>query len=297
VRLTVRVPATSANLGPGFDSFGLALDLCNDVTIDTELTGVAWEGQGADELPTDGTDMVSRAIAHVAAGFGVPLPSFGLRGVNLIPLERGLGSSAAAAVAGVALGIRLLGLDDRSMATEGGVEVATLGLATEIEGHPDNAAPATLGGLTLAFATQEGPWATRFDLAPGLRAVALVPTGARIATIEARRALAATVPLEDAVFNASHAALAMMALTSRPDLLVVALDDRLHQGARLAGVPDVASTFAALRDAGVAVCVSGSGPTLLAFEGPGLPAVPDLGGGWDVLRLAVHPTGAEIIDP
>jgi homoserine kinase len=88
----------------------------------------------------------------------------------------------------------------------------------------------------------------------------------------------------------------MMALTSRPDLLVVALDDRLHQGARLAGVPDIAAAFSALRDAAVAVCVSGSGPTLLAFEGPGLPDVPDLGAGWDVLRLAVRPTGAEIID-
>jgi homoserine kinase len=294
VRLTVRVPATSANLGPGFDCFGLALDLCNDVTIDTETTGVAWEGEGAGELPTDGTDMVSRAIAHVAAGSGVPVPAFGLRGLNRIPLERGLGSSAAAAVAGVTLGLRLLG--EGSAGADRRPEVAALELATEIEGHPDNAAPATLGGLTLAFATEEGPWATRFDLAPDLRPVALVPLDARIATDEARRALAATVPLEDAVFNASHAALAMMALTSRPDLLVAAMDDRLHQRARLTGVPHVAATFDALRGAGVAVCVSGSGPTLLAFEGPGLPSVPDLEGGWQTLRLAARPTGAEIID-
>ncbi len=115
MKVTVRVPATSANLGPGFDCFGLALDLCNEVTIDTEAEpGVSWEGEGADELPTDGSDMVSRGIAttleqQVRHHPGAAIPSFGMHGVNRIPLERGLGSSSAAAVAGVAIAGVLLG--------------------------------------------------------------------------------------------------------------------------------------------------------------------------------------------
>ena len=117
MRITVRVPATSANLGPGFDCFGLALDLCNEVTVDTEAEpGVTWEGEGADELPTDGTDMVSRAIAYtverICIDWRLPnasIPAFALHGVNRIPLARGLGSSAAAAVAGVQIARVLLG--------------------------------------------------------------------------------------------------------------------------------------------------------------------------------------------
>src|SRR5687767_3632388 len=149
MKLTARVPATSANLGPGFDCFGLALDLCNEVTVDTEAEpGVTWDGEGADELPTDGTDMVSRAIAHTVElqrriHPGADVPAFGLHGLNRIPLERGLGSSSAAAVAGVALARILLGpagFDDPT---------TTFAYASELEGHPDNAAPATFGGLTV----------------------------------------------------------------------------------------------------------------------------------------------------
>jgi homoserine kinase len=110
VRLTVRVPATSANLGPGFDCFGLALDLCNEVTVDTGgAPGVAWEGEGASELPTDGSDLVSHVMASVAEVTGGILPPMRLDGLNRIPLERGLGSSSAAAVAGAAIALRILG--------------------------------------------------------------------------------------------------------------------------------------------------------------------------------------------
>jgi homoserine kinase len=277
------VPATSANLGPGFDCFGLALDLWNEVTVDTEAEpGVTWEGEGAGELPTDGTDMVSKALAHAARTGGEPIPPVELRAVNRIPLERGLGSSAAACVAGIALADRLLGL--------GLEDVEILELAVEIEGHPDNAAAAIAGGFTIAF----GDGVIRLDPHPTLRPVALVPD-VRLATTEARAALADPVARADAVFNAAHAAATVVGLTTEPALLRQTLGDRLHQDARLALVPTIEAVFKDLRTAGVPVCVSGAGPTLLAFELEGI-SVPDPGGGWSVLRLAVAPAGVEVTE-
>lgn len=283
MRLTARVPATSANLGPGFDCFGLALDLWNEVTVDTEAElGVTWEGEGADELPTDGTDMVSRALAHASRAGGAPLPSFALHGVNRIPLERGLGSSAAACVAGISLADRLLDL---------GLEPEeVLELAVEMEGHPDNAAAVIAGGFTIAF----GDGVIRLDPHPSLRPVALVPD-VRLPTTEARAALGDQIARADAVFNAAHAAATVVALTSEPALLTQTLDDRLHQDARLALVPTVRGVFRDLRAAGVPVCVSGAGPTLLAFELDDV-SVPDPGEGWSVLRLAVAPAGVEVTE-
>ena len=121
MRVTVRVPATSANLGPGFDTFGLALDLCNEVTVDTAgPPGVTWEGEGADELPIDGSDLVSQTMASIASRMQMPLPPFALHGVNRIPLARGLGSSSAAAVAGVVLASRVLDLSIDGHGASGG---------------------------------------------------------------------------------------------------------------------------------------------------------------------------------
>ncbi|MEP7060555.1 MAG: homoserine kinase [Actinomycetota bacterium] len=281
MKLSATVPATSANLGPGFDCFGLALELCNDVRIDTEAEpSVRFEGEGAAELPTDGSDMVSRSFAHVASAAGVRLPSFSLHGVNRIPLERGLGSSAAACVAGIMLADRALNLgfepDD------------VLDLAIELEGHPDNAAAAIVGGFTLAF----GDGVLRLDAAPELRPVALIPA-LRLPTPQARAVLSQTVSLADAVYNASHAAAALVALTSQPALLPDVLGDRLHQDARLSLVPTVKAVFDRLRADGVPVCVSGAGPTLLAFDLPDA-EVPDPGDGWRVLRLAVRTSGAHV---
>jgi homoserine kinase len=279
VRLTVRVPATSANLGPGFDCFGLALDLWNEVTIDTEAEpGVRWEGEGAEELPVDGSDMVSRAIRSAAGAEG-DLPPFALRGTNRIPLERGLGSSAGAAVAGAALGRALLGrLEDPH---------ATFTIAAGLEGHPDNAAAAVYGGLTLASV----PVPVRLEPHPSLRPVALVPEAVRMSTEQARFALADVVPRADAVFNLAHAALAVVALTSRPDLLSEAVMDRLHQDARLDLMPPVRAVFERLRDAGLPVCVSGAGPSLLALRTDET-RVPHPGVGWRVLELDVSGSGA-----
>jgi len=282
VRLTARVPATSANLGPGFDCFGLALDLWNEVTFDTDAEpGVTWEGEGATELATDGSDMVSRAMAHAARACGVPLPAAALRSVNRIPLERGLGSSAAACVAGIALADRLLGLD---LGRDDMLE-----LAGELEGHRDNAAAAIAGGLTLAF--DEG--AIRLDPHPSLCPVVLIPLDVRLSTATARAALTETVAREDAVFNAGQAAVTVVALTSEPGLLVRALGDRLHQDARLALVPTVRAVFDELRAAGVPVCVSGAGPSLLAFEAAGA-TIQDPGDRWRVLRLRVADAGVQV---
>jgi homoserine kinase len=289
MRITVRVPATSANLGPGFDSLGLALDLCNEVTIDTdEPPRVSWEGEGATELPTDGSDMISRAIAWVVDEGGHPVPPHALHGSNRIPLERGLGSSAAACVAGVAAARLMLGMGlDRA---------AMLRAADAIEGHPDNAAAAINGGLTLAYRGRNGASdAVRLEPHPDLRPAALVPTDVRIPTSRARASLPEHVPFADAAFNAGRAALAVVALSERPELLGPALEDRLHQAKRLELAPEVASTFERVRAAGLPVCVSGSGPTLLAFEARGR-RVPELGSGWRVIRLAPRGMGTDVVD-
>lgn len=292
MRVTVRAPATSANLGPGFDCFGLALDLCNEVTVDTEADpGVTWEGEGADELPTDGTDMVSRAIAFTLGQHhhfhpDAVLPSFSLRGINRIPLERGLGSSSAAAVAGVALCRSLLreagGSDDPH---------TTFAHAAELEGHPDNAAPAAFGGLTV-FAPGSG-YVHRLEPHPDLDPVVVVPERLRLSTADARSALAATVDRQDAVFNIGHAALAVMAFTREPDLLLVALRDRLHEDARGALVPESAALLDDLRHQQIPACLSGAGPSLLAFERAGH-AVGNLPDGWHAIRPGVRATGVEV---
>lgn len=294
MRLTARVPATAANLGPGFDCFGLALDLCNELTIDTDAEpGVSWEGEGAGELPTDGSDMVSLAMrfaeTRIAGSHGAgvfPLPPFALHGRNRIPLQRGLGSSAAAAVAGVALAFRILDLDDpASFATN------ALWLAAEIEGHPDNAAAAALGGFTIVA----GEDVERMDPHPGLRPVLFVPDELRVSTDDARRALPDTVSRDDAVFNVGHAALTIARLLRDPDRLRLAMRDRLHQDARLALAPEAGELFHAISEANLPVCVSGSGPTLLAFEREGREA-PDPGDGWRVVRVPVRLAGVEILE-
>jgi homoserine kinase len=287
VRITVRVPATSANLGPGFDCFGLALDLCNEVTIDTDAApGVEWHGQGAGELAIDGTDLVTRTIEHVMSLHDLTRPSFRLVGRNEIPIERGLGSSSAATVAGIVLGSILAGERSPDRAV-------VFGIAAQIEGHPDNAAPATFGGFTIAV--PGGP-VRRLDPHPGLVPVALVPAEVRLATPEARAALPEVVAHDDAMFNVAHAALTVHAITSEPSLLAEAMLDRLHQGVRLALLPTVEAMFDSIRAQGFAVCVSGSGPTLLAFEGHER-RLPVLDEGWSMLRPGVRSSGFEVLGP
>src|SRR3954468_1074853 len=293
MRVTVRVPATSANLGPGFDTFGLALDLCNEVTGDTDAPpGVTWEGEGADELRAAGSVLVSTTMASLASSMQTPLPPLAMHGVNRIPLARGLGSSSAATVAGVVLASRVLdlGIDGGDAAPADRDAFSVFAEAARIEGHPDHAAPAAFGGLTIAV---DGA-VHRLEPHPELRTVVLVPS-VRLDTASAREGLPEGVAMADAVCNLGHAALLVDALTNDPSLLREALRDRLHQDARLELVPEMADQFdriAALRS--VPVCVSGAGPSLLAFPLDGAEIPPEALeglGGWRAMPLAIRREG------
>ena len=286
MRITARVPATAANLGPGFDCFGLALDLCNEFTVDTGAEpGIAWEGEGAGELPTDGSDMVTRAMKAVADSVGESFAPFQLHGVNRIPLERGLGSSSAAAVAGVALARTWLRLPNQVDHRELVFDAASL-----MEGHPDNAAAAAYGGLTVVA---DGG-VRRFGVSATITPFVLIPS-IRLPTRRARAALTESVPREDVVFNIAHGALVIQALVSGDhELLRVALRDRVHQAARLAMIPPARALFEEL-DRSVPVCVSGAGPSLLAFPEPGV-RLPDPGDGWRILRVPVRTEGVEVFE-
>ncbi|MGH2635801.1 MAG: homoserine kinase, partial [Actinomycetota bacterium] len=213
------------------------------------------------------------------------IPPLHLHGVNRIPLERGLGSSAAAAVAGVALARSWLRIP-APVDPRGPVFDA----ASRIEGHPDNAAAAAFGALTVVADGR----VRRFDVPESIRPVLLIPD-LRLSTADARRTLPDQVARRDAVYNVAHGALTIHALTTGDlELLRTALHDRLHQSARLQLVPEVRSVFEVL-DRAWPVCLSGAGPTLLAF-----PAedgdVPDPGEGWRVLRTAVRSAGVEIVE-
>lgn len=286
--LVVGAPATVANLGPGFDALALAVDLWNEVEADTDAApAVSVEGEGAGELPEDASNLVFRAMAWLAREAGGSLPPFALRCRNRIPLERGLGSSAAAVVSGLVLGDRLLGtaLDPDRL----------LEVAVDIEGHPDNVAACLRGGAVVAYLSRSGWRAERLTPHPDLRLAVLIPEHERLPTADARRVLPREVSLADAAFNLGRAALAVLALTERPALLPEALEDRLHQQRRLPLVPGARALFEELRAAGLPVCVAGAGPALLAFESDGL-IVPDLGPGWRVLRLQPAAAGADVRD-
>jgi homoserine kinase len=286
MRLAVTAPATVANLGSGFDCLALALDLHNEVRMETDVPpAVEVEGEGEGELPTGVTNLVFRTITYLAREAGGRLPPLTLQCRNRIPVQRGLGSSAAAVVSGLLLGDRLLRMElpaDR-----------LLELAVDIEGHADNVAACLRGGLALAYLSPDGWRAETVRPSPSLRPVILIPMAERVATDEARRVLPRTVPLGDASFALARSALAVLALTERPHLLGAALEDRLHQNRRFPLMPGSAALFRDLRDAGLPVCVAGSGPSLLAFESEGH-RLWDLGPGWRVMRPRVGEAGATV---
>lgn len=258
MRVTVRVPASSANLGPGFDTLALALALHNEVVAEEGgHVAVTVEGEGAGRLPTDARNVVARGVQMAFEAAGRRLDGCRLACVNRIPLSRGLGSSAAAWIGGLLAGNTLLGfpLDRPTLLT----------LAARAEGHPDNVAAALCGGLTVACAGPKGVSAMSLPVPSALHWVALVPD-VTSATAQARAVLPASVPREDAVFNVQRVALLLGALqTGRPEALRVALDDRLHQPYRLRLFPWMPAVAGAAREAGALGCVlSGAGPSLLA---------------------------------
>jgi homoserine kinase len=258
VRAHVRIPATSANLGPGFDALGLALALYNEVVAEErEGVTVEIEGEGADRLARDGGNVVARGVKLAYEAAGRAFKGCALACVNRIPPARGLGSSAAAWVGGLVAGNALLG---SPLSRE-----TLLGLAARAEGHPDNVAAAIFGGLTVSCTTPEGVTAVTLPVTKSLAWVVLVPE-VTSATAEARALLPRSVPREDAVFNVQRVALLLASLqAARPAALSVALEDRLHQPYRLKLFPWMPEVATAARAAGALGCVlSGAGPSLLA---------------------------------
>jgi homoserine kinase len=289
--VTVRAPATSANLGPGFDSLGLCLDLADLVSAEVarEGTEVVVLGEGAGDLPTDDSNLVVTSIRRAFDVWGVPQPGLRLRCRNVIPHARGLGSSAAAIVAGLRLAQALA-------ANHSASESEAVAFATALEGHPDNVAACLLGGLTIAWMDEASPTAIRLDVDQRVAPVVFCaerPSSTRLS----RGLLPETVEHGRASANSAHAALLVVALTSRPDLLLPATHDFLHQEARRPAMPESMQLVDTLREAGVPAVISGAGPSVLALCTTGQAAqlarrVPP---GWRLMRLSVDPMGARIV--
>lgn len=258
-RVAAVVPATSANLGPGFDAFGLALDLANrfEATLAPDWR-VDVTGQGAGVLRADADNVVAKAMARLFRETDNAGLAAHIMCENAIPTGRGLGSSSSAIVGGLMLANGLVG--------EPLPEAALLDLAIDIEGHPDNVAAALLGALTVCWTGAGGTQCARFSPEGGLAAVVAIPEG-ELSTTAARAMLPAQVPYADAAFNAGRSGLLGIALTlGRADLLGPALEDRLHEPYRSAVIPDYDEVRQALLGAGAdGVALSGAGPTLIAL--------------------------------
>lgn len=280
----VRVPATSANLGPGFDALGLALAWYDDVEVGVAGSGLDLQvtGEGAGALPVDEGNLVVRAMRATFDRLDRPPPGLVVRCHNRIPQGRGLGSSAAAIVAGAIAATVLTGTDVD--------EAATLRQCADIEGHPDNVAACLLGGLTVAWTATDGVRATRLRLAAALPVVVLVPV-ATAATDVVRGLLPPSVPHREAAANAGRVAVLLAALDDRPDLLLDATEDRLHQPYRAAAMPETAALVARLRAAGIAAVVSGAGPSVLVLGSAG-PRVVGYGpAGWRAHEARIDVSG------
>lgn len=283
------MPATSANLGPGFDAFGLALGLYDELTVTpAESISVEVSGAGAGEVALDETHLVVRALRAGLDALGVSLPGFVLQCTNRVPHGRGLGSSSAAIVGGIAAAYGLAGVElDREH---------LVALANELEGHPDNVAAAALGGFTTAWVDGGVGRAVRSEPVDGLRATVYVPE-VKVLTKQARGLLPDVVPHADAAANAGRAALLVTAITSRPGLLMTATEDRLHQEYREPVMPETLALVHKLRGSGLAAVVSGAGPTVLvldALSGKEITAVPPAPDGWTRLDLAIDPAGVQV---
>lgn len=282
----VSVPASSANLGPGFDALGLALELRDHLTAEATDGGLAItvDGEGAGDVPLDERHLVVRAMRAAFDLLGEQPAGIRLHCLNRIPHARGLGSSSAAIVGGIALARALV---------DGGAQLlddlSAFQLATDLEGHPDNVAAAQFGGLTIAWLDGAAAAVQRLDADIALT-VFIPPDG--VTTEAARSLLPESVPFADAAFNAGRAALMVAALTSAPDRLIAATEDRLHQSARSSAMPGSYRLLRNLRAEGVPAVISGAGPTVLAFASGLAAATPD---GWTTMELAVSANGVTFL--
>ncbi len=301
-RLTVKVPGTSANLGPGYDSLGLALSIYDTLTVETLGTGeleFELSGEGADTLPRDASHLAVRAIDLALDRLGFQRSGLKITAVNVNPHGRGLGSSASAVVAAVTAANALVPEESRQDRDW------ILQLTSEIEGHPDNVAPAIFGGLALSWQDSEQYSSTRADVAPDVIPVVAVPDY-ELSTETARGLLPASVGHHAAAMNSGRAALLIHALTAQPEFLLPGTEDYLHQSYRAQAMRPSADLISALRSAGHAAVVSGAGPTVMvlangereaatvaefigAFTAANTPDV-----GWRVMTLAVDVQGARV---
>ena len=299
-QVLVRVPATSANLGPGFDALGLALDLHDEVvarTLGERGVRIEVAGEGAHTVPTDESHLVIRAMRAAFDRLGGQPAGIALHCVNRIPHGRGLGSSSAAIVAGILLALGLVA---------GGVaalsDASVLQLAADLEGHPDNVAPCLLGGLCVAWSDNGGIAALRVPIELAIRPVALVPPSPSSTNV-ARGLLPSQVPHADATRTAARAALLMAALAGAPggaSALLAATEDRLHQPYRAASMRESAALVAELRTGGAAAVLSGAGPSVLVLardEAEVAQVCAATPPGWRALVLAVDLRGAQVAPP
>jgi len=292
----VSVPATSANLGPGFDTYGLALGLrdryaaqiLDDAIFDVDVTG-----EGADDVKKDKNNLVIKSMLRGFEFMGQKPRGIALRALNVTPHGRGLGSSASAIVGGLALARELVLGGDQFM-----TKADMMALATELEGHPDNVAAAIHGGATIAwFETTFGVTAGRAVSIPvheDIKATVFVPD-THLSTTKARKLLPESIPHHDAVLNSARTALLSIALASRPDLLLTATEDYLHQSYRERAYPKSMSLVEKLRTAGVAASISGAGPSVLVLHTLDEAAVSEIialgGSSFTVQNLEISSTG------
>ncbi|BCW71979.1 homoserine kinase [Arthrobacter sp. NicSoilB8] len=300
--VTVRVPATSANLGPGYDSLGLALTLHDTLTVETLASGeleFELSGEGAESLPRDATHLVVKALTEALHRLGFRHEGLRITADNVNPHGRGLGSSASAVVAAVSAANALV-----PEASRRGRDWI-LQLTSEMEGHPDNVAPAIFGGLALSWQDSDQYSSTCASVAASVIPVVAVPDY-ELSTEAARALLPASVGHHAAAMNSGRAALLIHALTTNPEFLLPGTEDYLHQSYRAEAMRPSAELIAALRRAGHAAVVSGAGPTVLVLangETEAREVVDFIGAhttdntpevGWRVMKLAVDVEGAKV---
>ncbi len=294
----VSVPATAGNLGPGFDALGMALGVVDDLEVRAVASSsvtVEIDGEGADTLSRDESHLVVQALRAALDHVGASQTGLEIRAINRIPHGRGLGSSAAAVVAGIVAARTLIAEPEALPASE------VLRLANAFEGHPDNAAPAIYGGATVAWKDADGAHARPLQVADEIETAVLIPSSV-LPTKQARAVLPPQVPHVDAAFNVGRAALLVNALAGVPEDLFTATFDKLHQGYRADVLGPATAMIRTLRDRGLAAVVSGAGPSVLVMgtglEGAGLATgapewLQGIGGdSWRVVHTAQRVPGA-----
>ncbi len=298
--MQVQVPASSANLGPGFDAFGLALSLHDRYVaqvLDDALLDIDVTGEGADEVPRTDKNLLVKAMYKGFDYLGGRPKGLAIRALNVNPHGRGLGSSASAIIGGLVLA-RALVLNGEDHMND----IQLLSLATDMEGHPDNVSAALFGGATISWFESEkhksSAHCVHLNVDPRIQAIAYIPAKA-VATSKARKMLPESIPFADAVTNSRNASLMSHALTTRPDLLFTATEDFLHQSYRADAMPESFALVQKLRGAGVAAFISGAGPTVLALHTADQRELEELklagGKGFEATPLEIASRGAVLL--